>query len=244
MSASKIKSDFVIDTISERANDKAKRIIDEFGDGVKSWVWSVNWGDQDHILPPSGFSIKVSYDTSIKSSLFHPTKLFHGISVYKLDINKGDNAKKLHHKYLMDRQNELLQSMKSNITTKAKQPITLSCSSSDCSTDTKKWKSILSGGSSFIGLYSSKSRTGYLTNKDYWLVVQSEIPYISNELYQKIVTAEKSEKVNWRELFLNDHAFSFAQCASKRNRNRLLAQLARVCITSPFLSTNQKSRCN
>lgn len=229
---SKIVDDLVVDKVDDETNNRANAIMSQLGDFGINWVWSANWSNSHPIEPPSGFSLVVDYNAPLISDVFHPEKLFSGVSAYKLESPTiGKDKIKLDEAYLHNNSHEILESMKRNLKPQQDGDFDLSCMSKDLEgTDSKSWTSSLSGTNSFAGIYTSKETDGYYIKTDYWLLVQSGVPKASNDIYNKIYdhcNQSKEEKPTWENYFNNNKDIAYVRDGSRRNRDQLLCKIAK-----------------
>lgn len=228
---SKIVDDLVVEPVNAKATERVNNIMAQLGDYGVSWVWSMNWSNNDPVAPPSGFSLVVDYDAPLIPDPFHADKLFSGVSAFKIPqtITIGKDRVKLDETYLRKNHEEILNSMKRNLKPNTSNVFDLSCMGEESGgVDSKGWDPLISGTNSFAGIYSTKSRDGYFLKTDHWILVQSGVPEASFDIYKKI--CEKSDSDNrptWNSFFNNNKDIAYTMEGSKRNRNRLIARVAK-----------------
>jgi hypothetical protein len=240
----KINKELVIGEVDASTMERMEKMIEPIKDYVKTLTLSSNLSDVHPITPPSGFSITTKYNTPIVTEPFNTDKFFSGVSLYRLpaDTVVGKTEEKFNTHYIHEHRKEIADLLKKKIKTNTKFPFTFECMPSNPNEkDAKYWEASLSGSNSFVGIFSSRNMDSYYPKKEIWLAVQSGVVQASKQFYDKIEKFESlspEERPNWSKFFLNNDETSFIREGSVRNRERLLAKMAK------HLNLSAKTSCD
>lgn len=216
--------------VSESAKNKVEKIISSYGgeENIKNWIWGPNASNNQPFNPPTGFAMKVKKTSPVRTTVFHPTKMFYGTSVFCLDGVKFENGSEVTQERLLNQRSRLSQRIDKYIKQEGKDGGKLAkmdnFNENTCLEDTE-WDEMLGGGGgAYAGIFSSSERGDYRYDNKFWLVVQSGYSSASEDLYRYM--EEIGEKTTWENFFLKDEHTLYIYKLMRRNRNRLLFDLA------------------
>lgn len=247
--------------VMKKASRTVNQIIDTYGrDNVAAFVWGPNASYLSSIEPPQGFSFAVRADCPLNPSVFSRDKLFtSGISILQLtNSTKTENNSRITEEYLMRNSKELMHKMHEGI---PERPGIDSPDIKKPSTDLE-WEESLgkANSGSYCGVFASEERTPSGFKRDYWLVTQTAVPDISQQLYDLIEDTTPdhdspivSSKQTWGGFFnQKNQEINRASKIATKNRTRLLYNLveslslnqANITIDTDFGSSNSNSSSN
>ncbi len=241
----KIISSFPIEPVNERAQKKIAKSLEPYGEGLKSFMWSLNWSTGNKIGDPSGFTAHFDATCKIAADIFHQNKMFSGTSIFKLPINvKTRNGDLFNRDFVTKNQTKIANDLVTKFpeySTMHKHP-SLKMLNKTKFTDSEgvEWDASLGTNGSFAGVFFSEEKKGYQYQESLWLVVQTNLPSVSDEFYDHISSLENTEET-FKDL-ISDPVTKYANNLSRRNRGRLLANLASSLDLDIKFETDLQSR--
>lgn len=224
MSSSVIDDKFAPPDLPDFAREKCTRILDLYGDNCVKWTWSPNASDNNPLDAPSGFACEVKSSSSLIFDVFHPEKLNYGTAAYRLDDASFVDGEKLNLDRLIKSREEYKEILNESIKERTSNPARLGYLDTKRFKDSEPWEAQLGSGGAYAGIFYSNERGDYDYKTHYWIVVQSGCPQASADLFTEM---EESKDGNWEDFFLKNPQSRYLSQCSKRNRQRLLYDVAK-----------------
>ena len=217
------------------AIQKASYIIKELGlENVESLIFANNWSCNDLALstPPSGFTLTLKNSTPVKTdqSIFPDHKMFTGTSVAQLkqsDVDK--NLHILNPQWFFQNDAEVKSRINAVVkqydakTMKDRSPTKETRHENQVLNDSKSWTPSLNGNGAYVGIYSSKRSDGYKYEWEYYVVCQSGLRTVSEEIVRMLEKSEERKETFQEFLATNNTDLTFFQNICRRNRERIMA---------------------
>ncbi len=204
--------------------------------GATGFTEAPNFSDEE----ASGFSAVMSLDSTIDSDLIHPEKMYSGISLLCLE-GAAYGQRPFTETTLLGLKSELERSVRGYVGVEGESPLgddppsLLNYSSKGGGGGggggDKKYREPSLGPGSFAGIYESEERgeSGY--EKKLWLVVKSGRSELGRSFHRhlKKLQHHKDGTTDHSKMryLMSDGRTSYAESYSKRNRARILANMAR-----------------
>lgn len=211
-------------------NSELRRKFEEWG--VKEFTEAPNFSDAE----ASGFSAVIDLNSTIDSDLIHPEKMYSGISLLCLEgaTHRGRPFTEI---TLLGLKSELERSLKQCVIAEGEIPLrdhhhpSLSnySSKSGDGADKRYWYPSLGPGS-FAGIYASEERGENGYEKRLWLVVKSGKSELGRSFHEHLKKLQQHQNGTKRfskmNYLMSDGRTSYVESCSKRNRARILADMA------------------
>lgn len=223
MGSVEIVNEFAPPDLPQSAVEKCDSILKLYGDSCVKWTWSPGASDNNPLDAPSGFSFEVKSDAPLVNDVFHPEKLNYGTAVCRLDGAKFDDGEKLNQERLIKSREDYKEVLNERIKERSSRPVTLSHLDLSTLKDNDVWEAQLGSGGAFAGIFYSMDRGDYDYKIHYWLAVQSGCPEASSQLFRNM---EESKSETWEDFFLKSRESRYLSQIAKRNRQRLLYDVA------------------
>lgn len=221
-------------SVSTSANDKAVKIVKNFGPSCKSFVWGPNWSYHGAGKVPSGFAITVDRKAPLVPDIFPASKLYNGVSVFCLgDTVRMSDGTILTRDKLIQSNNSFASEINNFLPEISSHPLDITYMPKDGPTDSLNdtrthWEASLGDSSAFAGIYYSKSlHENYIPRGSFWLVVYAGAPKCSEDVYS-IMQDRCGHHDSIGDFVTKTRELKFVFDAASRNRGRLLASLAKA----------------
>lgn len=222
----------VVDRVSDPAISRMDAIIQHSNGGIIKWIWSTNWSRGADLLPPTGGAALIDATKPFSAEVFHPQKMFSGVSILKIPHNaKTNSGKPFNLEYLIMNQDKIKDRMADLIQcTEGPRETLAECNDAVLNHRNRPIVDIGGSPSHFAGVFycDEKIHGGY--RNDFYLVVQSGMKKASEELFQEMedVAAENTQgsaKVSFANYFKDSISVRNLKLANSCHRKEVLAKL-------------------
>ncbi len=208
------------ETVSPLAHEKAQRIVETYGEHGIAFKWAPNAHEGKQLGPPTGFAFTVKKTAPILEAPFSPTKLFSGVALLKLPMEKL----------------RFLRAASVGIT--EGDVIARAASSS---LDFSSIDPLLNEG--FVGIYVSQDRDANGWSKQLWMAAQAGAVQQSEQLYESMEKYSASTApISWDQFFFRNGATKDAYERARHNRLRLLYQMGQEVLGIDMMPLKDSTR--
>lgn len=236
----KVNTSYACDKISDKAVEKAQKLMNKLGRDAVSITFSTNWSDTKVLSMPSGLSLAVHPSAPIYAEIFPATKMFSSTSIYSLDGLQFKDGTPINEDYIIKNREKILSALEISAKDSSKNPLSSSVFSIESyPRDNSEWTESIGASGAYAGIYVSKSHgdQSYLYDKKYWLAIQSNFPNVSRMIQEEMeqsepdydvnhnISSNSSSHVTWSEFFGSNKAVEFALTSTSRSSRRTLAKV-------------------
>lgn len=194
---------------------------------VAMWVWGPNWSVKSDLSPSTGGAAIIRANHPVFPDIFHPSKMFTGVSVIKLQNVKRADGTALTIDWIYQNQTAIKEKLRKLIETSEEPEYNLwDCDKvSELSRGVKKPR-IGGSSSNFAGIYhcGEKIPVGY--KSDIFLVVQSGLHKASWDFIKELEQiSSSSEKKTYAEVLTDHFHVNNLRLANSYHRRSILQKL-------------------